>query len=175
MPSQERQVPVISFIGWSGSGKTTFLEQVVAHLSAAGVRVGVIKHHGHTSSVDVEGKDTWRYGKAGACPVVISSAAEYSILRRVDGPEKTLAELAALISGECDLVVTEGFRRQATTIVEFRRKEYNNEQIFPLERIVALVSDDAESITAAQEAGKATFSPDDTESVARFMAGLAGR
>jgi molybdopterin-guanine dinucleotide biosynthesis protein MobB len=161
-------VPVISFIGWSGSGKTTFLEQVVRHLSSQGVRVGVLKHHGHTSTVDVEGKDTWRYAQAGATPVVISSAAEYAIIRKVSR-EKTLEELATLIADEVDLIVTEGFRRQAQLIIEFRRTAYNNEPIFPLERISALVCDDEASLADARAAGARTFSLDEPAAVAAFL------
>jgi len=172
--NDERNVPVVSLIGWSGSGKTTFLEQVVRILSEDGVRVGIIKHHGHTTSVDVEGKDTWRYGQAGACPVVISSAAEYAIIRKVER-EKTLAELAEIIADESDIVLTEGFRRQAQTIIEFRRSEYNNEQIFDLSRLTALVCDDESSLEAARAADVPTFQPDDPAGVAAFLKELAGK
>lgn len=55
-------VPVITVTGWSNSGKTTFVTRVVGLLTDMGVRVGVIKHHGHkTGGVDVEGKDSWKY------------------------------------------------------------------------------------------------------------------
>lgn len=40
-------VPVITVTGWSNSGKTTFVTRVVGLLTDMGVRVGVIKHHGH--------------------------------------------------------------------------------------------------------------------------------
>ncbi len=163
-----QEVPVVSFIGWSGSGKTTFLEQVVRCLSLEGLRVGVLKHHGHITTVDVKGKDTWRYEQAGANPVVVSSAAEYSIIRKVD-KEKSLSELAALIADESDIIVTEGFRQQARYIVEFRRKEHNNQQIYSLDQIIALVCDDEEARTAARAADIPTFTPDDAAAMALFL------
>lgn len=50
-------VPVITVTGWSNSGKTTFVTRVVGLLTDMGVRVGVIKHHGHkTGGVDVGGQ-----------------------------------------------------------------------------------------------------------------------
>ncbi|MCL5057026.1 MAG: molybdopterin-guanine dinucleotide biosynthesis protein B, partial [Actinobacteria bacterium] len=41
-----KKIPVISFVGYSGSGKTTFLERLIPELKARNLRVGVIKHHG---------------------------------------------------------------------------------------------------------------------------------
>ena len=40
-------IPVISFIGRSGSGKTSLLEKVVAELKKRCVKVAVIKHSHH--------------------------------------------------------------------------------------------------------------------------------
>jgi len=117
-----REVPVISFIGWSGSGKTTFLEQVVRYLSRDGLRVGILKHHGHTTTVDVE-----------------------------------------------DIIITEGFRQQARYIVEFRRKDHNNEQICALDRIIALVCDDEYSRAAARAAHIPAFTLDDVVPMALFL------
>lgn len=67
-------VPVITVTGWSNSGKTTFATRVVDLLSDMGIRVGVIKHHGHkTGGVDVEGKDSWKYAQ-GLVPIRSFSA-----------------------------------------------------------------------------------------------------
>ncbi|MCG8401805.1 MAG: molybdopterin-guanine dinucleotide biosynthesis protein MobB, partial [Firmicutes bacterium] len=38
-------VPILSVVGWSGTGKTTFLEKLVTRLKERGYRVGFIKHH----------------------------------------------------------------------------------------------------------------------------------
>lgn len=65
---------------WSNSGKTTFTTRVVELLTGMGIRVGVIKHHGHkTGGVDVEGKDSWKYAQAGANPVILSASDQYAI------------------------------------------------------------------------------------------------
>jgi len=80
--------PVISFVGWSGSGKTTLLEKLIPEFKKRGLRVAVIKHHGggyrddclgagkqHGRWGDIElempGKDTWRFMRAGADVVAL--------------------------------------------------------------------------------------------------------
>ena len=39
-------IPNITVTGWSNSGKTTFVTQVVKILADSGIKVAVIKHHG---------------------------------------------------------------------------------------------------------------------------------
>ena len=59
-------IPVISFIGRSGVGKTTYLEKLITELKSRNYRVGVIKHDIHGFEMDRPGKDTWRHAQAGA-------------------------------------------------------------------------------------------------------------
>ena len=59
--------PAVAFIGYQNSGKTTLVEKVIAELTARGLRVGSIKHHGHHRfDIDVPGKDSWRHAEAGS-------------------------------------------------------------------------------------------------------------
>jgi molybdopterin-guanine dinucleotide biosynthesis protein MobB len=57
---------VIGIGGYSGFGKTTLIEGVLAELKRGGLRVGVLKHASHSLSPDREGKDTERFYRAGA-------------------------------------------------------------------------------------------------------------
>ena len=43
--------PVFSFVAWSGTGKTTYLEKLIAALSARGVRVGAVKRDAEKAAV----------------------------------------------------------------------------------------------------------------------------
>lgn len=63
---------VISFVGFSGSGKTTIIERLLHGLSKKGYNIGVIKHH--HGQIDAPCKDTWRHRQAGATIVALVAA-----------------------------------------------------------------------------------------------------
>ena len=85
--------PIVSVVGYSGSGKTTFIVKLVPELTRRGIRVGTIKHDVHGFEMDREGKDSYRHKKAGARISVISSPQKVGMVRDVDR-ERTVAELA---------------------------------------------------------------------------------
>ena len=159
-----------TFVGWSGAGKTTFLERVVAELSARGLRVGVIKHHGHASpsSLDVEGKDSWRYAQAGARAVAVSSATEYQVHRAVER-ERSLDELVAEVGPGCDIVIAEGFRTEPVNPIEFSRAAVSEEPILDPRKLVAAVTDSERLSEAAAVEGVPVFGLDEPEALADFL------
>ncbi len=169
------QVPVITVVGWSNSGKTTFLTEVVRILNARGVRVGVVKHHGHApDGVDVVGKDSWKYAHAGANPVVLSASSQYAIFRTVE-QEATREELVAHIADEVDLVIAEGFREEADGAIELFREAagHDTPKLAPEERIAAIT--DSEALAAEVRAeGKPVFGLTGFEGVADFILRKAG-
>lgn len=98
---------VLGIAGFSGSGKTTFIENLLPLLKERGLKVMVIKHDVHGFSIDHEGKDTYRFSKAGADSVLISS--EQSGFARIDNRYKTLDEMIDQ-AGDIDLVLVEGYK-----------------------------------------------------------------
>ncbi len=132
-------IPIVSFVGKSGIGKTTFVEKVVRELAARGVRVAVIKHHAHETPIDAPGKDSWRYAEAGADTVVVSSPREVAQFRRVPR-ELTLAEIAARIQ-DVDIIVTEGFKREAAPKILVSRAGLDTDYVVPPDELVAIVAD----------------------------------
>jgi molybdopterin molybdotransferase len=97
---------VISFIGKSGTGKTTFLEKLIPALKARGLSVGVLKHHAHTTPFDVPGKDTYRLAQAGADVVVGASAVQVAVFYAEDGAADLNRVIARHFQG-LDLVLAE--------------------------------------------------------------------
>ena len=134
---------VFGFAGWSGSGKTTLIEQVIAHLSADGVRVALIKHAHHSFDIDHAGKDSHRHREAGASEVMISSGKRWAIMHELRGaPELSLAEALDRLS-PCDLVLIEGYKREALPKLEIWRSAVGKPLLFPEdEHIIALATDD---------------------------------
>lgn len=168
-------VPVITVVGWSNSGKTTFNTKTVEILAQAGVRVGVIKHHGHkTGGVDQEGKDSWKYSQAGANPVVLSASDQYAIFVSTPEREATREELVARIADEVDLVIVEGFRSEAEGAVELYRvgAGHPDPKLAPEERI-ALITDDEQLAECVRSEGKPVFGLEDHNDVARYFCELA--
>jgi molybdopterin-guanine dinucleotide biosynthesis protein B len=70
---------IIGFYGYSDSGKTTLIERLIKELALRGKKVSAIKQSSHPVSMDTEGKDTFRFTRAGADPVVLSSSIETDI------------------------------------------------------------------------------------------------
>lgn len=114
-------VPIISVVGKSDSGKTTFIEKLIPELNRRGYRVATIKHDTHGFEIDREGKDTWRHAQAGAQSVVISSRDRLALIKRVK-QEHSLDQLSQLIDG-VDLVITEGYKRANKPKIEILRTE----------------------------------------------------
>ncbi len=163
-------VPVLTVTGFSNSGKTTFLTEVVALLSAEGLRVGVVKNHGHApGGVDQEGKDSWKYAQAGANPVVLSASAQYAVFTSTPDAPATRDELVARIADDVDLVVVEGFRSAAEGAVEVSRKATGKGPKLAAEERIALVSDDEDLRAQVAAEGKPVFDMDDFAGFARWL------
>jgi molybdopterin-guanine dinucleotide biosynthesis protein B len=101
---------VVCLIAKSGTGKTTFLEKLIPHLKARGLRVGVLKHHAHATAFDVPGKDSYRMAQAGADIVVGTCAVQVAVFYQENGS----GDLDALIArhlADVDLVLAEGYKQ----------------------------------------------------------------
>lgn len=103
------RIPHLAFVGFSGSGKTTLISQVIVQLKLKGYRVGILKHDAHDFQMDVEGKDTYKYGEAGADLVAISTSTKFNILEKLQHPLK-LDEILLRFNG-VDLIIIEGYKQ----------------------------------------------------------------
>ena len=61
----------IHVVGRKNSGKTTLVVELVRHFTAAGLRVGTVKHTSHSHELDTPGKDSYQHRHAGAAVVGI--------------------------------------------------------------------------------------------------------
>lgn len=98
--------PTVVFMGWSGSGKTTFLEKLLPELTGRGIRAAVIKHDAHGFEMDKPGKDTWRFAQAGAAVTAISGPNGWAVLGSGD---IELGALRAMLP-PVDLILVEGHK-----------------------------------------------------------------
>jgi molybdopterin-guanine dinucleotide biosynthesis adapter protein len=113
---------VISIVGKSSTGKTTFLEKLIREISGRGYTVATIKHSHHSISFDDPSKDSWRHAKAGAAATMVSSTTEIQLVKPIPR-ELTTAELARGLGEDYDIILTEGFSRGDAPKIEIHRKE----------------------------------------------------
>jgi molybdopterin-guanine dinucleotide biosynthesis protein B len=135
---------IIGLAGWSGSGKTTLITRVLPRLIARGCRVSTLKHAHHGFDLDQPGKDSFFHRTAGATEVVISSAKRFAILHELrEEPEWTLPALLEKLA-PVDLVLVEGFKRDAFPKLEVHRAANGKPLIHPDDPyIVGIASDTA--------------------------------
>ena len=112
---------LIGLAGWSGAGKTTLLTRLIPSLARRGVAVSTIKHAHHAFEVDRPGKDSWQHREAGARQVLVSSERRWALMTELRGaPEPDLGFLLARLD-PVDLVIVEGFKRDAHPKIEVHR------------------------------------------------------
>lgn len=159
-----RSIPVVSFVGRSGVGKTTALEHVIRELKQRGLKVGTVKHDAHDFEMDRPGKDSWRHGQAGSDVVVISGPRKMAMIRKLE-QELPLDSILPLM-GELDLVLTEGYKRGDRPKVEVSRREWGTELLCEAGELVALMCDYESSLPVPQ------FGLEDAAGVADLLVDL---
>jgi molybdopterin-guanine dinucleotide biosynthesis protein B len=133
---------IIGLAGWSGAGKTTLLTRLIPELRGRGLRVSTLKHAHHAFDVDQPGKDSWEHRAAGASQVLVASAKRWALMtEHRDAPEPGLAELLTHLA-PVDLVIVEGFKREAHPKIEVHRAANGKPWLHPEDpRIGAVASD----------------------------------
>jgi molybdopterin-guanine dinucleotide biosynthesis adapter protein len=133
-------IPIVSIVGKSNTGKTTFLEKLVPELVQRGYRVAVVKHDVHGFDLDQPGKDSWRLAQAGSTVVAISSPDKLAIIRK-NRSEATLDEIALMLDGSADILLTEGYKSGSKPKVEIVRAAKSTVPLCTEAELVALVTD----------------------------------
>lgn len=130
--------PVLAVSGSKNTGKTTCLENIVKILSAAGLRLAVIKHDGHDFVPDTPGTDSFRMKAAGAYGTVVYSAGRFSMTKdeRDHGAEDFFRYFP-----EADLILLEGQKASAWPKLETLRREISAQPVCRPETVIAYVKD----------------------------------
>lgn len=137
-------LPLLAIVGWSGTGKTTLLQQVIPILLSKGIRAGLIKHTHHEMDVDTPGKDSYLLRKAGASQVMVASSERWALM--CETPEKQSIDLPYLLSrmdrSVLEIVLVEGFKEESVPkIVLWRAGIKDGIEELLDEQVIAVASD----------------------------------
>jgi molybdopterin-guanine dinucleotide biosynthesis protein B len=135
-----KSVPIVSVVGCSNAGKTTFLEKLIREIKRRGYRLATVKHDVHGFEIDQPGKDTWRHAQAGSDLVVIASPDRLAMIARTPA-EMALDDIAARLPIEVDIVLTEGYKRGDKPKIEISRAACGRELLCEPQELLALVTD----------------------------------
>jgi molybdopterin-guanine dinucleotide biosynthesis protein MobB len=171
---------LFSFVGSSGSGKTTFVEKLIKRLAERGYKVGAIKHDAHRFEIDKPGKDSYRFKEAGAKVVVISSSEKLAMVRVNSDNELDIHEIVLRYFGDVDIVITEGYKKSDIPKFEVYRIENGNEPVmFDSPHLLGIITNAPEEqiskkLTQAGnssfiKSGRKIFAIDDVEGVAGYI------
>ncbi len=151
--------------GYKNSGKTTLTSRLVTELTARGFKVSTIKHAHHGFDLDQKGRDSFIHRQAGAHEVAIVSGSRWAILHELRGSEEpTFEDMLARLS-PCDIVIVEGFKREAYPKIEVRRLDLDHPALAPDDvNIVAIACDDP-----LVDQKVPVFTRDDAEKITDFI------
>ena len=162
------RVPLLGFAAYSGTGKTTLLTKLIPRLMAEGLRIGLIKHGHHDFEIDHPGKDSYELRRAGASPVMLSSSRRRAVITEHRPPREPVLndELAHFDQTSLDLILVEGFKREAFPKIELHRPALGKPLLFPEDRTIIAIATDA---ALAPEPPIPRLDLNDPDRIARFI------
>lgn len=134
---------VMGIVGWSGSGKTSLLVQVLPLLRARGLSVSTMKHAHHRFDVDRPGKDSFQHREAGASEVLVVTSSRWVLMHESrDEPEPSIESLIQRMT-PVDLLLIEGFKTHLHPKLEIHRKSEGKPLLCPGDPDIVAVATDS--------------------------------
>lgn len=151
-------------VGWKNAGKTGLMERLVSEITGRGISVSTVKHAHHTFDVDHPGKDSHRHRVAGAREVLLASRKRIALMHELRDEDEPTLEVLLQRLGSVDLVLVEGYKRDAHPKIEAHRAETGNPLIATDDPTVRAVASDT-----PLELDRPVFDLDDTNAIADFI------
>ncbi|MGE5398165.1 MAG: molybdopterin-guanine dinucleotide biosynthesis protein B [Chitinophagales bacterium] len=154
-------IPYFMVIGYSDSGKTTVVRELVRIFKGRGLRVAAVKHAAHGYDLEPPGKDSWNYAQAGADKTIVAgpdSVTTHEFFTESPSLDNVLAGI-----NNVDLIIVEGFKTEKGPKIEVFRQGFSSSRIKTDSELLALVTDDPNSSEVV------SFKPDQIEALADFL------
>jgi molybdopterin-guanine dinucleotide biosynthesis protein B len=124
---------IVSVIGKSKVGKTTFIEKIIKEMKKMGYRVAAVKHTHHDFEIDYPGKDSYRIFNSGSEGVLILSSKKLALIKNIyNGFD--IYNFIKNVFGDCDIIFAEGFKNE-----NFPKIEIVKDDVIFSENILAIV------------------------------------
>jgi molybdopterin-guanine dinucleotide biosynthesis adapter protein len=121
--------------GYQNSGKTTLSLSLIKQLTAAGLKVATIKHHGHGGRPDVvEAKDSDKHVKAGAAVSLVEGEGRL-VIHAENGNWSLSEEIDMLSCFNPDVILIEGYKQEPYPKAVILRDESDLELVENLSNI----------------------------------------
>ncbi len=98
---------IIGFYGYSNTGKTTVIVDLIKKLKEAKYKVATIKCSDKKISFDTQEKDTYKHAQVGANPVVLSSLSETDFIIKKKLSIKDIIKYLTTFE-KIDIIIIEG-------------------------------------------------------------------
>ncbi|MBU0496495.1 MAG: molybdopterin-guanine dinucleotide biosynthesis protein B [Candidatus Thermoplasmatota archaeon] len=98
---------VLGIYGFSNTGKTTIILDVIKRLQTNALKVAVIKCSSQSFDIDTPKKDTWQHQKVGADPVLFCSPHQTLLQTTTSLPEDQAVAILSQIT-PLDIIIIEG-------------------------------------------------------------------
>ncbi|MCK5680358.1 molybdopterin-guanine dinucleotide biosynthesis protein B, partial [bacterium] len=136
------------------------------------LKIGAVKHHHRTFTIDHAGKDSQRFTAAGAQKTIITGPQQIALIEQ-SSEQIPLDLLATEYLNKLDLILVEGFKKNPIPKIEVqraelqlplisRRKNYNDPNL------IAVVSDCDQSLDVP------LFDPNNVATICTFICNLFG-
>ncbi len=149
---------IVSIVGWSGTGKTTFIEKAIEECARRAIPVAAFKKSRHPADLAPDGKDSTRFHAAGADPSVYLSGTEMLLLG--SPPPSMDASTLKTLSPRATIIFCEGLEVPGAIRVLVSGEETEEKALKrPLGDVDVLVARSAALRAAAAGRGLAAFDP----------------
>ena len=153
---------IVSFIGYSNSGKTTFVEGILRACALRGIVAATVKKSRHCADLVQAAKDSERFFASGASPSIYLD--ETSMLVLSPRPANLDAEALAALCPGADLILCEGLELPGCPLILVAGAAAKADELkHGLGNADALIAEAPALIVAAADAGIPCFAPKEAE------------